>query len=307
MRPLVIYHGANCADGYGAAFACWQKYHADGADYVAMDYMKKDATPADLLALVGAVAGRTVYIVDFSLPKHLMQYIFTCAANTVWIDHHKDAFLMWLGQYEKGMKYTKKSKDERIEIILDDNRSGAWLTWLYFNPSTNKVPPTLFMLIDDRDRWQFKLKGTSEAHAALMAMRPWTFYKWSIISIPDLLEVGGKIMQYQNAQIENAMQNAQPIHIPVDLAIQGMFDEQVKGLAVNSREHVSEVGHRLAAASGTFGCCWSVDSKGTVWMNLRSTDEGVDVSDIAKRHGGGGHRNAAGFKTDLMTIARWLK
>jgi nanoRNase/pAp phosphatase (c-di-AMP/oligoRNAs hydrolase) len=103
------------------------------------------------------------------------------------------------------------------------------------------------------------------------------------------------------------MQNVQPIHIPIDTAIRGMFDEQVKGLAVNTREHVSEVGNRLAVASGTFGCCWSVDGTGAVWMNLRSTDAGIDVSDVAKRHGGGGHRNAAGFKTDIMTIARWLK
>jgi nanoRNase/pAp phosphatase (c-di-AMP/oligoRNAs hydrolase) len=121
------------------------------------------------------------------------------------------------------------------------------------------------------------------------------------------LEVGGKIMQYQNAQIEAALNNVQSIHIPVDLAIQGMFDEQVKGLAVNARDNVSEIGNRLALASGTFGVCWSVDGDGVVWMNLRSTDNGIDVSDVAKRYGGGGHRNAAGFKTDLMTIARWLK
>lgn len=305
MKPLVLYH-ANCADGYGAAFACWQKYKGDGADYIPMDYMRKDATPQDLLKLVGAVAGRTVYIVDFSLPKHLMQYVFTCAANTVWIDHHKNSFEMWLGKYDKGLKYTKRSKDERVEIILDDNRSGAWLTWMHFNPKAI-VPPTLLMLIDDRDRWQFKMKGSSEAHAALMAMRPWTFYKWSVITIPDLLEVGDKIMTYQNAQIESALQNIQPIHIPIDEAIPGMFDEQVKGLAVNARDNVSEIGNRLALASGTFGCCWSVDGKGTVWMNMRSTDRGIDVSDVAKRYGGGGHRNAAGFKTDLMTIARWLK
>ncbi len=306
MKPLVIYH-ANCADGYASAFVIWQKYKADGAEYVPMDYLRKDADVETLLAKVDTVTGRDVYILDFSLPKHLMEYIFTCATKTVWIDHHKTAFEMWLGKYSKGLRYIKNSKDERVEIVLDDNRCGAWLTWLHFNPSGHKVPPTLFMLIDDRDRWQFKMKGSAEAHAALMALRPWTFYKWSIISIPDLLEVGGKIMQYQNAQIENAMQNVQHIHIPIDLTLPGMFDDLAKGLAVNVRDNVSEIGNRLALSSGTFGCCWSVDSKGVVWMNLRSTDAGTDVSDLARRYGGGGHRNAAGFKTDLMTIARWLK
>ena len=31
---------------------------------------------------------------------------------------------------------------------------------------------------------------------------------------------------------------------------------------------------------------------------LRSTDDGLDVSEIAKQYGGGGHRNAAGFRMD---------
>ena len=34
-------------------------------------------------------------------------------------------------------------------------------------------------------------------------------------------------------------------------------------------------------------------------VSLRSTDPGVDVSAIARRHGGGGHTRAAGFSTDL--------
>ena len=34
-------------------------------------------------------------------------------------------------------------------------------------------------------------------------------------------------------------------------------------------------------------------------VSLRSTDGSIDVSEIARRHGGGGHRRAAGFGTDL--------
>jgi nanoRNase/pAp phosphatase (c-di-AMP/oligoRNAs hydrolase) len=31
-------------------------------------------------------------------------------------------------------------------------------------------------------------------------------------------------------------------------------------------------------------------------FSLRSTEEGLDVSEIAKLYGGGGHKHAAGFK-----------
>ena len=34
-------------------------------------------------------------------------------------------------------------------------------------------------------------------------------------------------------------------------------------------------------------------------MSLRATDERVDVSKIAREFGGGGHRQAAGFSTEL--------
>ena len=34
-------------------------------------------------------------------------------------------------------------------------------------------------------------------------------------------------------------------------------------------------------------------------VSLRSTDGSIDVSEIARKHGGGGHRRAAGFGTDL--------
>ena len=34
-------------------------------------------------------------------------------------------------------------------------------------------------------------------------------------------------------------------------------------------------------------------------VSMRSTDGQVDVSAIARVHGGGGHRRAAGFGTDL--------
>ena len=34
-------------------------------------------------------------------------------------------------------------------------------------------------------------------------------------------------------------------------------------------------------------------------MSLRATDDDVDVSQIARAQGGGGHRRAAGFSTSL--------
>lgn len=302
--PLVIYH-ANCVDGYGAAFACWQEFHGD-AEYLPMDYVKKDITLTEFRTLVPHLSGRKVFVVDFSFPKHVMQHIFATAAETVWIDHHKSAFEMWIERYEPGMKYTK-SKHPNVTILLDDRRSGAYLTWKYLNRDRRNHIPTLFTLIDDRDRWQWKLKGTREVHCALMSMRPWSFGQWAKLSIYSLLDAGARIAAAEDAQIASLIENVQPIHIPMDDEIIGMFDNLRKGLACNTSMHVSEIGHRMYEKCETFGCCWWAGKRGDVYISLRSADAGMDVSQIAKRYGGGGHRNAAGFTTDLMTIARWLK
>jgi oligoribonuclease NrnB/cAMP/cGMP phosphodiesterase (DHH superfamily) len=56
----------------------------------------------------------------------------------------------------------------------------------------------------------------------------------------------------------------------------------------------SDAGHKLASGQPFAACYWDTP-EGRVF-SLRSSDEGLDVADIAKQYGGGGHRNAAGFR-----------
>ena len=48
------------------------------------------------------------------------------------------------------------------------------------------------------------------------------------------------------------------------------------------------------------GACL-VRSHDGVTYSLRSMDDRMDVSEIAKDNGGGGHRNAAGFRVKELT------
>lgn len=47
-----------------------------------------------------------------------------------------------------------------------------------------------------------------------------------------------------------------------------------------------------------FAACYMDDPSGRTF-SLRSAEDGVDVSEIAKRYGGGGHKHAAGFKVAI--------
>lgn len=61
----------------------------------------------------------------------------------------------------------------------------------------------------------------------------------------------------------------------------------------------SDAGHKMATEhQSRIGVCYWDTPDGRVF-SLRSTDDGPDVSAIAKLYGGGGHAHAAGFRTTL--------
>lgn len=60
----------------------------------------------------------------------------------------------------------------------------------------------------------------------------------------------------------------------------------------------SDAGHELAKGQPFAACYWDTP-QGRVF-SLRSSADGVDVAEIAKQYGGGGHRNAAGFRVTYV-------
>lgn len=190
-------------------------------------------------------------------------------------------------------------------VVLNNNKSGALLAWEYFHPGTEV--PILIQHIDDRDRWQWKMEGSAKIHAALGSMAPWSFDQWEELIADEhygsLFSEGCAILRAQKQHVERMAKQARKCVIPYSevptpkpVAI---------GLAVNTPLHQSEVGHELANASGTYGLVWYLGSDGRVRCSLRSNGD-YDVSSIARSFGGGGHRNAAGFETDLETLMSWL-
>ena len=198
-------------------------------------------------------------------------------------------------------------------ILLDNNKSGALLAWEYFHPGTEV--PMLIQHIDDRDRWQWKLEGSAELHAALSSMKPWSFGQWErkffltqkcgdYQAVLDLRTEGTAILRAQKQHVERMAKQARKCAIPgTKVGTTSLLE--LTGLATNASIHQSEVGHELANASGTYGLVWYLGSDGRVRCSLRSNGD-YDVSSIARSFGGGGHRNAAGFETDIETLMSWL-
>ena len=307
MKPLVIYHD-NCADGFGAAFAAWLKF-GDEAEYRACQYGRDDFEEGE------TVQGREVYILDFSFPRDMMEWLFAGAKKVVWLDHHKTAFEMWCGGIPDVGIWREDSWHDGATprshyILLDNNKSGAMIAWEYFHPE--KEVPMLIKHIDDYDRWQFKLENTKPFIKALWSYAPWSFEQWRTEFAEGyygFIKEGAAILraheQNVDAIIEGAVRYCK-LTGPIPLSCADLDDESKKGLAANCPPHLaSDVGHELANRSGTYGLLWHINTEGKCLCSLRSNGS-YDVSDIAKAFGGGGHKNAAGFQVDIQTLLSWI-
>src|SRR3989338_10708254 len=76
----VLYHGS-CPDGFGGAYAAWKKF-GDTAEYIPV----KHGWPVP-----EGLAGRKVFILDFSYPQEEMDFIVETAGSVTILDHHLGA------------------------------------------------------------------------------------------------------------------------------------------------------------------------------------------------------------------------
>lgn len=281
MRPLCIYHG-NCADGFGAAWVVKRKFNND-VDFHAGVYQ---SPPPD-------VTGRDVILVDFSYKRPIIEGMMKTAKSITIIDHHKTA----IEDLEPLKVRCSVGMDIRDPLYLcfDTNHSGAMLAWLYY--FGKEKPPQLLRHIEDRDLWKFEIEGTREIQAALFSY-PYDFDIWEKLMDPSTLD---KLRQ-QGAAIERKhfKDIAELLPIVTRRMNIGGFNVPVANLPYI---FTSDAGHTLSTGE-PFGACYWDTPEGRIF-SLRSTDKGEDVSAVAKGYGGGGHRNASGFKVSYQQAAEF--
>ena len=61
--------------------------------------------------------------------------------------------------------------------------------------------------------------------------------------------------------------------------------------------YVSDAGHLMSTGEPFAACYW--DHPDGRSFSLRSSDDGIDVAEVAKKYGGGGHKKAAGFTVGI--------
>lgn len=301
-KPLCIYHG-NCADGFTAAWAVWKRF-GDLFDYHAGVY--QDAPPD--------VTNRDVVLVDFSYKREVMRSLRGHgkgkARSVLVLDHHKSAAedlslqegnfcvdiskwtgpLTWERHMQNAIQDDMEGAHDSVYCLFDMERSGAGIAWDFFHPDTPR--PGLVNYVEDRDLWRFRLTGSREVNAYVFATR-YVFVEWDHlerltrdhIALQNVIDMGGAIeMKHHKdvAELVAAMKRRMNI---------GGHEVWAANLPYTL---TSDAGNLMAQGEPFAACYWDTP-EGRVF-SLRSTPDGLDVSVIAAAYGGGGHKNASGFR-----------
>lgn len=266
MNPIVIYH-SHCADGFSAAWAVWRKH----PDWEFHGGTHGEPPPYD------RVVNREVWMVDFSYKREDMEKLLDVASKVWVLDHHKSAM---------EANYSLMTRPVRpLQGVFDMDRSGAGIAWDWFHHGLAR--PALLDRVEDRDLWRFKYPDTRDVQAALFSY-PYNFETWDKLMLDTPLEE----LRASGAAISR--KQLKDINELIGAALQAKTIAGYEVPVLNAPYFFGSEAGAIMAKGRPFSATY-YDVEGARRFGLRSTDEGVDVSEIAVRFGGGGHRNAAGF------------
>lgn len=293
---IVIHHNdldGRCAAAIVGYWAKKRRISFQDISFYEMDY--KDEIP---LICEKIDPNEKIFIVDFSFKPEVMNALLKHTDNIVWIDHHKTA-----KEYES--QYYRPIKG--LRNFNDKEEAGCELTWVYLFPDMN-MPLSVF-LIGDRDCWRWIMEGrTAEFNQGikLYDTSPESSL-WAELFEEDKYKKG---MRFQGDVLtENCIVNEIVKKGEICLIFRDSFCadyaksygfelefEGYKCFAMGLYMFGSEAfGYRMQK----YDICIPFEYDGKKWtVGLYSTT--VDVSVIAQKHKGGGHRNASGFTCDKL-------
>jgi uncharacterized protein len=178
--------------------------------------------------------------------------------------------------------------------IFDQNHSGAVLAWKYFHPDTEV--PELLLYIEDHDIWKFALPNNLEFNTALKQYeRTFAVFDELVENLKseefrnNFIETGRTLQQFENSLIEDLLKYRE----------RAIFEGHEIWVLNVSRIYRSILGHKLAKLNESEGgaplAIVYYRNGGAVHLSLRSEGD-IDVSEIAQKYGGGGHKHAASIR-----------
>lgn len=299
VPDIVIYH-SKCMDGFTAAWVVWCQY-GDYPEYIPMGY-------DDKIEDLGHFHNKDVLILDFSFKPQDLAMLAQVASSIVILDHHKSAQanLEHVRSFECGDPHSfLMARGDSVVAAFDMNRSGSLMTWHFFH-GRDAAAPMLVRLVNDRDLWRFELTGSREVHAWLTSFE-FDFETWSTCA--TRIE---KSEERSTVFAEGAAIDRKLLKDMRDIANANSRFMTLGGYPVpvcNMPGHMSsDAGNYLADKwkDFAFSATYYLNGDDQAKFSLRSIGD-FDVSAIAAKFGGGGHRNAAGFTIHVSDVGDFIR
>jgi oligoribonuclease NrnB/cAMP/cGMP phosphodiesterase (DHH superfamily) len=183
--------------------------------------------------------------------------------------------------------------------FFDMEHSGSILAWHYFH-GVQTPAPKLLTLIEDRDLWRWQYRELSEPlyyglrkRCSNSNFKTYVPYL-DVVKLQELIEEGKGLVASNKlwCQQEALLAQAKTFKLPDSQQHYAIMCREV--LNDNLVSELSEYLYREVNPHADFVMLWSKTADGKYRLNFRSNKAHIDVSAIAFKLGGGGHKQAAG-------------
>lgn len=252
----------------------------DPEDYFETDYATE--LPLDEIS-----KNEKLYIVDYSFSiekKEKLDKILKITDDVIWIDHHKSSI-------ELINKYPEYKK---IKGIIKEGISGAALAYMYlYKKSFNEIPIYL-RYVSDYDCWKYKYGDDSRSFKCFIDSVDYTVFSdiWGMLGSGELpieraLEEGNIIYRYI-IEHNNELRER--------LSYEGVVDGH-KALIVNAEGNSWVFGDMIKEYEICVLWTYNGEYYNYSLYSDQESESPLDVSEIARKHGGGGHHCASGVQS----------
>lgn len=293
MKTLIIHHNAD-NDGWfsGWILRYWLEKRGEECTTVGWNY--GDPCPS--------IEGYDkIFMADISIPELLEDK--TLWNKIVWIDHHKSAI--------------DKYDNERIAGIRIDGVAACRLCWQYMTNegcvlsyndfyTRSLYEPYVVQMVGEYDVWD-KRDPNADRYQVALALQDWDYitakdyFEAYRPNVPDstcleieetLADQGAMCLSYQNQQNKRLVERSYTIQF-----------EGLKFLVLNTSQGNSQVFESKEREDHHACMMWRYDGREIkVSLYHKVGREDLDLSTIAVKYGGGGHRGACGFSLSINQL-----
>lgn len=217
-----------------------------------------------------------VFIVDFSLQKEGdFQRLLQITTNVFWIDHHKTAI-------------EKHQAMIGLKGLRDITKSGCELTWEW---CFKDIPtPRIVKLLGDYDTWKFKygedtnrLQAGIRLHNTEPTDNNWIEWFKEEHSLRAEIEGGYFALRYRDSYYKSLIKG-------------WSFFAEFEGYKVVCCNAGSVSSQLFDSVKEDYDLMMPFVFDGKQFTVSIYTKKDIDCSELAKKYGGGGHKQAAGFQ-----------